>query len=104
MLFQSSTHVMFTTAVRKFTLNAGRVSTLTRLQARGFSNELPGAVSAPASGGSSFGQRLVAFLAGLGVGCGTSFFIIYEELGTSNARFTKHFQDLQNRVEALEKK
>jgi hypothetical protein len=54
-------------------------------------------------GGSSFGQRVMAFLAGLGVGCGASFFVIYEELGNSNARFAKQFHDLQRRVEGLEK-
>lgn len=59
--------------------------------------------SSSTSGGSSFMQRMLAFLAGLGVGCGGSFFVIYEELGNSNARFTKHFHDLQKRVDALEK-
>ena len=55
-------------------------------------------------GGSTFMQRMMAFLAGLGVGCGGSFFVIYDELGNSNARFTKHFHDLQKRVDALEAK
>ena len=64
------------------------------------STALPGS----GGGGSTFMQRMMAFLAGLGVGCGGSFFVIYEELGNSNARFTKHFHDLQKRVDALEAK
>ena len=54
-------------------------------------------------GGSSLAQRMLAFLAGVGVGCGASFYTIYEELGNSNARFAKQFHDLQKRIEAMEK-
>ena len=53
-------------------------------------------------GGSSLGQRLVSFSAGLGIGFGMSFYVIWEELSSSNARFTKSFDKIDARIKALE--
>jgi hypothetical protein len=53
-------------------------------------------VKAAASGGSSFLQRLSAFLAGCGVGFGTSFYFIYNELIDSNTKFERDLAALKN--------
>lgn len=60
--------------------------------------------SASVGGGSSLGQRMISFSAGLGVGFGLSFYVIWEELSGSNARFGRQFEKLEERVKALEGK
>lgn len=60
--------------------------------------------SSTASSGSSLGQRMVSFSAGLGVGFGLSFYVIWEELSGSNARFGRQFEKLDERVKTLEGK
>ena len=89
----------------------GAFTRINRNLAGGFRASQPFSTGPPAiaggnaggGGGSSLMQRMLAFLAGVGVGCGASFYVIYDELGNSNARFAKQFHDLRKRVEAMEK-
>jgi hypothetical protein len=57
-----------------------------------------------ASGGSTFGQRLNAFLVGAGLGFGSCFFFIEQELQDSNVKFEAYIKKLEGRISALEKK
>jgi hypothetical protein len=70
----------------------------------------PGPVATPstakssASKGSSLIQRLTAFCVGAGIGFGTSFYFIYQELQESNSRIDRRLQKMEERVDAVTKK
>lgn len=55
------------------------------------------------SGGSSFGQRLSSFFAGVGVASVLCGYVVYEELLEANTRFDKTLRALEKRVQAVEK-
>ena len=48
--------------------------------------------------GSTFIQRVTAFLAGTAVGFGANFYLVHEELLESNKRFEKTLQDIQRKI------
>jgi hypothetical protein len=54
------------------------------------------------SGGSTFFQRLNAFLVGSAVGFGTAFFFIEQELQDSNKKFEVYIKKLESRISKLE--
>ena len=62
------------------------------------------AESSPASknSGSSFFDRFFSFLVGCGVGFGTSFYFIQEELLRANAAIDESLVSIGNRVKSLE--
>jgi len=56
------------------------------------------------SGGSSLGQRLLSFSAGLGVGLAVTSYFLYEELAESNEKFSSELRDLDRRLKSIENK
>eukprot|EP01038_Epipyxis_sp_PR26KG_P013328 gene13328-17865_t len=52
--------------------------------------------------GSTFAQRLSAFLVGCGVGFGVSFYFIYEELLASNAKIESEMKRIDGRLSKVE--
>ena len=73
------------------------------------SNPVPPATITPPTptpttvkGGSSFFQRLTSFCVGLGVGLGTSYYFIYEELRDSNFKLERHINQLEDRLSKVE--
>ncbi|KAJ1399280.1 hypothetical protein B484DRAFT_458347 [Ochromonadaceae sp. CCMP2298] len=52
----------------------------------------------PVRGGSSFFQRLSAFLAGCGVGFGVSFYFVYNELAEANVMLARSIKQIENNV------
>lgn len=57
----------------------------------------------PKSGGSTFFQRLTSFLVGAGIGFGSSFYFIFNELKESNERFESHLNKIDDRLLKIEK-
>ena len=55
-------------------------------------------------GGSSFLQRLNAFLSGLGLGFGMASYFIYTELERSNEKFSMQMNQIFERLDNLEKR
>lgn len=89
------------TLTRNIFIQARRLSTAVAPVA----NKAPSTtVAAPASPkkSSSFFQRLSAFLVGCGVGFGSAFYYIHEELQESNTRFQKTLTDIQDRLAQIE--
>ena len=71
-------------------------------------SSLPGPAGTPAaaashSGGSSLGQRLMAFFTGVGVASSVCGYFVYEELLAANWRFDMTLRSLEKRLQALEK-
>lgn len=64
--------------------------------------QVPAHIVKSTDSGSSFFGRLAGFLVGVGVGGGTSFYFIQEELTRSNAAFSKSLEDLNVRLRKLE--
>ena len=62
------------------------------------------AASPARSYGSTFFQRLNSFLVGTGIGFGTSFYFVHQEVKDSNATFEKYLDKLEGRIKALENK
>lgn len=68
----------------------------------------PGAVASaepkvvPKSGGSSFVQRFTSFLVGAGIGFGSSYYFIFNELHESNERFESHLKKIDERLLKIE--
>jgi hypothetical protein len=58
----------------------------------------PAPVAAPVKAGSSFFQRLSAFLAGCGVGFGVSFYFIYNELAEANEMLARSIKQIESNV------
>ncbi len=86
---------VFSSALRKQTIrSANTVASKSRF------STLP--ESTP-SVGSSLGQRLTAFFAGVGVASIACGYVIFDELVEANARFDKALRSLDNRVKSLEK-
>ena len=56
------------------------------------------------AGGSSLGQRLLSFSAGLGVGLAVTSYFLYEELAESNEKFSSELRDLDRRLKSIENK
>lgn len=54
--------------------------------------------------GSSLGQRLLSFLAGLGIGFTITSYFLYEELIESNDKFSTELRDLDRRLKMIENK
>lgn len=80
-----------------------------RLPSRRMSTTSPSTPSAPAastkgSSGGGFLGRLTSLLVGSGLGFGTSYFLIYEELKESNTKLAIAFHKLDERVSKLEGK
>jgi hypothetical protein len=55
------------------------------------------------SGGSTLFQRLNSFMVGAGIGFGSCFYYVHEELRESNAKFEGYLDKLEGRIKALEK-
>ena len=55
------------------------------------------------SSGSTFLQRLTSFLAGLGLGLGTTSYFILSELKESNEKFSLQINNITERVDKVEK-
>lgn len=62
------------------------------------------ATKIPPKSGSSFFQRLSAFFVGAGLGCGSCFYFIHEELIESNSKFETYLDKLETRIKTLESK
>lgn len=74
---------------------------------RKFSSAVSKVVAAPQSAKPSSGgffDRLSALLVGAGLGFGTSYFMINEELKESNIKLAIAFRKLEDRLAKLEKK
>jgi hypothetical protein len=93
----------------------GRVLSKQTTMCRKFSSEVaktspptpPAAASAapkvePKSGGSSFLQRFTSFLVGAGIGFGSSYYFIFNELHESNERFESHLKKIDERLLKIE--
>ena len=55
-------------------------------------------VASAKNAGSTFIQRVTAFLAGAAVGFGANFYLVHEELMESNKRFEKTLQEIQRKI------
>ena len=53
---------------------------------------------------SSFIHRISTFLVGTSFGFGINFYLIHEELSESNKKFEKTLQDIEGRIQRLEKR
>ena len=60
--------------------------------------------SSSSSGGSSFFQRLNSFLVGTGIGFGSCFYFVHDELKESNNKFENYLDKLESRIKSLESK
>ena len=58
--------------------------------------------AASSSGGSTLFQRLNSFMVGAGIGFGSCFYYVHEELRESNAKFEGYLDKLEGRIKALE--
>jgi hypothetical protein len=89
-----------TLVCRKFSSEVAKTSTPTP-PAVAVASAAPKVV--PKSGGSSFLQRLTSFLVGTGIGFGSSYYFIFNELNESNERFEAHLKKIDERLLKMEK-
>lgn len=58
----------------------------------------------PAKSSSTFLERVFSFLVGTGIGFGSAFYFIREELKSSNEQFNLHLDKIEKRMASLQPK
>ena len=77
---------------------AESASKSTESAAKNASASVNAGVASAKNAGSTFIQRITAFLAGTAVGFGANFYLVHEELVESNKRFEKTLQEIQRKI------